>query len=283
MPDYFAAPADQDRVTRLLQRLAALRRGLPVATTEGALSRFKVSDAAFERRVRLLRGEEPLATLYLGASPGLRQSYARTAADEAVYAVELASHELPVEAEGWLDTELMALDPGSIRELELVDGVRLSRQGESWEAEGLDADRPFDPAAAEALAMRLGGLRIERLLGSEPPADLQATDPSLMLTARTDSGELVWSLWQRGEPEAYVLHRSDRPWYAELAEWNARPLIEAASPAALLEEPAREAAAEEPTGDPREAIEPAGRSGAPTGGAEVASGRRIEAADEVDP
>ncbi len=239
LPDYFAAPADGERIDSLLQRLATVQRGLPVATTEAAQPRFKVSETSFERRVRLYRGDETLATLYLGESPGLRQIYARTAADDAVYAVRLAAHELPVEAKGWLDPTLLAIEAGSIRELTLADGVRLRRNGESWDAEGLSADERFDPAAAEALAMRLGGLRVEQLLGSERPEDLGDTAPALMISARTEDGESVWSLWMRARSEAFVVHRSDRPWYAELADWSAEPLIEAAGRSALLrEEPA---------------------------------------------
>jgi hypothetical protein len=240
LPGYFDAPADNERLDGMLQRLAGIQRGLPVATTASARVRFKVDESEFERRLRLKHGEETLVTLYLGESPGLRQIYARTAEDDAIYTIALAAHELSVEAKGWLDASSLAVEAASIDELELADGIGLKRNGDSWEAEGVTTDEPFNPAAAEALAMRLGGLRIEQLLGTEPPDDLRDAEAALQLTARTRDGEFTWTLWRRPESEAYVLHRSDRPWYAELAGWNAEPLIEAAKPSALSRKEAPE-------------------------------------------
>lgn len=237
LPDYFDAPAADAEVARLLQRLSGVQRGLPIATTPGAAQRFKVDDQGFERRIRLYAGEEVRTTLYLGESPGRRQTYARPAHDAAVYAVELAAYEVPAKPESWLDAELMAVDARAIREIELPDGARLRRSEPGWQAEGLGTGaggERFDPAAAQALAMRLGGIRVERLIGTEPPAE----PPALTIDAGTAEDRFRWRLWRSDDAEGedgerYRLQRSDRPWVAELPAWSAEPLIEAARPSAL--------------------------------------------------
>ena len=83
LPGAFDAPADGPKVSALLDRLAALKRGLPIATSEAALKRFKVVDADFERRLVLSSGGKTLATVYFGSSPGLRKSDARLSPDKA--------------------------------------------------------------------------------------------------------------------------------------------------------------------------------------------------------
>src|SRR5579863_3265 len=67
LPTAYDAPADSNRVGTLLDHLATLKRGLPIATTEAALRRFKVVDDDFERRVVLGAGGKTLSTVYFGA------------------------------------------------------------------------------------------------------------------------------------------------------------------------------------------------------------------------
>src|ERR1700693_3170768 len=69
LPDAYDAPAESARVSSLLDRLVALKRGLPIATSESALRRFKVVDGDFERRLVLRAGDRLLGTVYFGSSP----------------------------------------------------------------------------------------------------------------------------------------------------------------------------------------------------------------------
>jgi len=63
LPDAYDAPAASARVSSLLDRLVALKRGLPIATSESALRRFKVVDGDFERRLVLRAGDRLLGDL----------------------------------------------------------------------------------------------------------------------------------------------------------------------------------------------------------------------------
>ena len=112
LPDNGGYPADKMRVDTLLSRLEGLQRGLPVATTSGALKRFKVSDESFERRVVLAHGDDTLATLYLGSSPGMHHVHARSSKDDAVYAVDFAVYEAPDKAADWEDKAILQFPAG---------------------------------------------------------------------------------------------------------------------------------------------------------------------------
>ena len=107
-------PADQVRIDTLLGRLEGLKRGLPVATSGGALKRFKVSDENFERRVTLAHGGDTLATLYLGSAPDMHHVNARTGKDDVVYAVEFASYEAPDKAADWEDKAILQVPQDDI-------------------------------------------------------------------------------------------------------------------------------------------------------------------------
>ena len=126
LPDNGGYPADRTQVDTLLSRLEGLQRGLPVATTRGALKRFKVSDESFERRVLLAHGDDTLATLYLGSSPGMHHVHARTGKDDAVYSVDFAVYEAPDKAADWEDKAVLQFPQDSLERID-VAGLTLHR------------------------------------------------------------------------------------------------------------------------------------------------------------
>ena len=126
LPDNGGYPADRTQVDTLLSRLEGLQRGLPVATTRGALKRFMVSDESFERRVLLAHGDDTLATLYLGSSPGMHHVHARTGKDDAVYSVDFAVYEAPDKAADWENKAILRVPQDDIVSIE-VAGLMLHR------------------------------------------------------------------------------------------------------------------------------------------------------------
>ena len=72
-------PADQQRVVSLVDTLAGLKKGWPVATSSEAAERFKLTEANHVRRVALKSGEDELGTLLIGSSPTYRQAHIRAA------------------------------------------------------------------------------------------------------------------------------------------------------------------------------------------------------------
>ncbi len=240
LPGYFDAPASASKVQSLLDRIAKVRRGFPIATTQDALKRFKVAPDTYERHLLVSQDGKTLTSLYLGSSPGLRKADARTAADDAVYTVELATYEMPVKASDWLDPELLKRDPDSLASLALTwpggAGLALERDSAkgdhpkpTWKSEGLPAGQSLDPTRAEALVQAVSGLRVDGVLGTQVKPEWQQDQPDLTLRLRNQKGEEVtWTLSKPKTGDFQVLKASDRPWYLELKQWSAKPLLDAA-------------------------------------------------------
>jgi len=263
LPGYFDAPADSRRVDDLVARLAGIKRGLPVATSAEALSRFKVADDDFERRLVLSAGDKSLATIYLGKSPGLRKSDARTAGEQAVYAIELASFDLPTEPQRWLDDALVKADTASLAEIELAadggekivlqraqaapnDGaakapaqgdttIVAGKEAPAWQLASPPPDKRLDEAAVKALVAAIDGVRVDQVLGTEAKAVWQQDKPELQVVLKDEKGKSVeWTLSKAEKGEYQVLKASDKPWYVQLKPWTANPLLLAAAPEKLL-------------------------------------------------
>ncbi|HHH48377.1 MAG TPA: DUF4340 domain-containing protein [Gammaproteobacteria bacterium] len=220
-------PADADKVTRLLERLQGLRHGLPVATSSSALKRFKVAEDDFERRIRLAAGDDIVATLYVGTSPGVRRGHLRRDGDDAVYALEFASYDVPLKREDWEDKAILALPREEIATIQVAD-LTLRPQGDTgWAAQGLADNEALDIEAAGELADKLAELRIGAVLGREKQADYALDKPVLQLTVTRKGGESIdYQLGKRDHD--YVLKASSREEYFRLPGYTGDALVEAA-------------------------------------------------------
>jgi hypothetical protein len=253
LPDAGNFPADAGQIDTLLSRIEGLQRGLPVATSSGALTRFKVSDESFERRVTLAHGDDTLATLYLGSSPGMHHVHARTGKDDAVYAVDFAVYEAPDKAADWEDKAILQIPQDSLGTIE-VAGLTLHRTpaapadkpakgGEgkpatpaTWRIDGLGAGEVVNQAGAQDLAGKLASLRIGAVLGTEAKPDYGLDKPALTLSVtRTDGGKQEYQLGPTGKEGYAVLKSSARPEYFRLPSYTADALIKAAGRAQLVQ------------------------------------------------
>jgi len=249
-------PADTKQVEQLLERLADLKSGTPVATTSGAQQRFKVNDNSFERRITLAQGTETLAKLYLGSSPGVRRILARAEGQDAIHSVKMAAYDVPVKNSGWEDKTILQVPKKDISVIE-IGGLRLEQETPEdipvveknsenqsdiieskppvWKAKGAQGNRDLKVGAADTLAELLAELRFDRVLGLEASVDYGMETPLLEVTlTRKGGGTLTYRLGKSPDTEEYALKVSSRPEYFRLAGYLAKPLIEAVALEQLL-------------------------------------------------
>lgn len=257
----FDVPANAFKVDDLIGKLSGVKRGLPIATSREALQRFKVDDDNFERRISLGANGKTLTTVYLGDSPGVRKSDARTANDQAVYVVELPTYELPVSTDQWFKSDLLKVSTDKLAEIDFdaatAHGLKLTHAAassdakdqskataDSWQAKGLARDQQLDNARAEALATELANLTVSTVLGQTAKPEWQTDHPLLELTLKDKQGHtqtLSLSKLNDGKQndgkqdtsDTYVLKSSSRPWYFGVTSSEAKSLLDASNPATL--------------------------------------------------
>ncbi|MBF0370407.1 MAG: DUF4340 domain-containing protein [Magnetococcales bacterium] len=260
LPDHFGFPADSDKVEALLSRLAALRHGLPVATTASALQRFKVSEDAFERRIILHQGEGVAGTLYFGTSPGLRRIHARGDGDDGVFSVKMALHDAPFEAERWENKRILTFPEEEVTGLEL-SGLTLTRDPESdvvvdsdveggeensdltppWQVVGLEGGETLRADQVDTLVRKLANLSIDRVLGLEAKAAYGLDAPALTLSiTRRGQGESHYQVSGPLEGSFHVVKTSNRPEYFRIPQYAGETLLENAARNQLVASPVGE-------------------------------------------
>jgi hypothetical protein len=153
-------PADQSKVTSMLSKLEAMQAPWPVANSAESAQRFEVSESNYQREVRLLNGEEVLAKLYLGTSPGYQRVHARRSSQDDIFSVALSNFELPTAVDGWMDKGLLAIDSDLesivLRITETGENHSLVNSEEGW----LYNDGAADQSTSATYAGRFKTLRV---------------------------------------------------------------------------------------------------------------------------
>ena len=265
LPDHFNFSASTSKVDAMLARLKGLEYGMPVATTVGALKRFKVSADLFERRITLKKGDEELAQVLLGTSPGVRRVHARVEDDEAVYSVDFAVHEVPVQVAEWEEKNILQIPELEMETIQVAD-LSLIRQvvtapsdstapvtempevpelpevtkigTPSWHATGLQAEESLKHDAVEKLFKTVANLRIKKVLGLTQEERYGLKTPKLRFSVtRKGQDAIEYQLGEQEGGEAFVVKVSTRPEYFEIAKYMGNSLVEGAARDALVQKP----------------------------------------------
>ncbi len=218
-------PANQGKITGLLDKLKELKTSFPVATSESAYERFKLADDDFERHITLEQDGKALGSLYLGSGAGARRTHARYGDDPAVYALNIGAYDAPGELGEWLDKGVLQLKADALKtvtlgevEVEKVDGV--------WKVNKLPAGKLLDQKAIDDCLSPLLSLRFDKLLGKEAKLDYGLEEPELALKLTHTDGEREFQIGKFKDGDHYVLKTSDRPEYLQLAAYAVKPLLE---------------------------------------------------------
>lgn len=217
-------PAADFKVDELLDKLAKIQKRLPVATSERAAARFKVAHDDFERRLTLEGEGGPLASVYLGDSPGFRRLFVRADEDQAVYEAEFALYDASQKADDWTDKTYLHLTADDIQALQLPD-ARLELKDETWVLADAAPEDELDQESVKEALRTLSALDFRTVSVPSDQADTPSDTPELTIGIKLTSGETrELKLYKAAEGESRTLEVSDRPYRFELSEYAAEGL-----------------------------------------------------------
>jgi hypothetical protein len=214
IPKHFSAPVDKIKMDTLLGKLAALKQGFVVATSDDAASRFKVGDGAFNDHVTVKGEEKTLADFYVGTSPAFRQVHARRSDSKDIVIVDLDAYEFATSPDQWLDRSLMKVHEDDLSALEF-DGVTLRKERDGWRLDGLGEDESPNKTGIDALIVKVSGLLIEDVLDPHTVSGLFAK-PAYHFVAVSKDGKKVQYEFAKIDENSYALKTSDTEVYGKV-------------------------------------------------------------------
>jgi len=100
-------PAAGFKVDSVIESLSKAAGGWPVANTEPTRERFEVTEENHQRHLVAKAGDDTVADVYLGTSPGYRKTHARRVGEDEIYAIGFSNYEAGVKAGDWLERSLL--------------------------------------------------------------------------------------------------------------------------------------------------------------------------------
>jgi hypothetical protein len=219
-------PADSKRLQGVLDSLAAMKRDWPAANTADAAERFKVSAKAFQREISLSRGDNVLAKLYLGTSPGATKIYARVDGEDDIHIIPYSTFDVVTNRLAWIDRDILKRSVDDIAAVTLP-GTELKRSDDGeFVLNGLAKNQQTDAKKARELVEKVAALPIQDGLGKQNKPEFGQQNPKAVLKLSLKDGKAVtYTVSKHKEKDYYVLKSSEREEYLAVPTQELDPVL----------------------------------------------------------
>lgn len=128
--NYENLPADQELLERFFNDLKSMEVLWPVASSELAAERFKVTEARATNTLTFYQGDTVLATLYKGTTAEWRTVHVRMNDDAEIYTIPIELHRFNSTPIDWFDKKLLAVK-GDIERVSTTH-FSLEKRDDQW-------------------------------------------------------------------------------------------------------------------------------------------------------
>jgi len=226
-------PIEAGKVDTMLDKLSDLKFGLPIATSDDALGRFKVAEKDFERHLQLKKSDDTLAQIYVGSGAGARKSHVRNSDQDAVYTAAIGSYDIPASLDDWQDKGILLINSDTVKKIE-VNGLTLDMVESSdvddktkvWTVTDLEAGKVLDQQAVRDALSPLVNMRWNQILGKSAKPEYGLEKAKLALKLSHEKGERSYLFGKLKDSEDYVLKVTDRPEYFQISSFTAKNIVE---------------------------------------------------------
>jgi len=211
LPNQSGFPASRSKLEDLESQLFEITRPWPAGSTMAAARQFEVADNNYRSKISFFSGENQLAALYFGTSPGFRKVHARLAGEEVTYSLDLHAHEITAESNPWLNRQLLRIPREDLQELRINDIALRIVDGEV-ELEDIPADKQLDSQRAESILRVASGINFSELIGdTEHERYFSPAEATLSYTIVTTEGNEITVAYKKEGEEDILLQSSSYP------------------------------------------------------------------------
>lgn len=237
LPEADDYPLLADKVTAVLDKIAALKADRVVTETAGSHKRLRVADDDFERLVSYEMEDGAVHEFYLGSAPSYGATHIRAKGDDRVALTgELTAYDLTLDVTAWADRAYLTIPKEDVVAITVENAqgtLEFRRDGETWGFADPAEGQEFDAAKFQTLLSRAVSVSMVAPLGKTEKADYGLAEPSAIVTLTTeseDAGAKTYTLSvgaQLGEEEGYAAKSSESAYYVRVAAFAAEEFIEA--------------------------------------------------------
>ena len=228
LPDADGFPVDSEKVTSLLENLAAVDTSRPVTSTAASHERLQVAENDYSKKVEI-ETDSKLYFLFVGSSPRANATHARLLGQDKVYLTgDISGWDVQSQAGSWIDVTLLSVPVDEITNLSLANQhgqFELLKDGDNWIVDGVDApgsEEQFNQANLRSLVSQVSNLRMVEPLGKTERPDYGLDNPSAVITFTQNNdltGEKVFEIkvGAKGDDNNYIVISSESDYYVKIS------------------------------------------------------------------
>lgn len=232
LPEADDYPAQADKITPLLEKIAGLTTRRLVTRTEASHKRLQVAADDFVRRIDFETTDGTKHTLYLGSSPSYGATHFRVEGrNETFLTNEITTWQTNATAASWIDTTYLRINPADITKMTLENGngtfTFVKDDEDKWTMAGLSGDETVDETKVSALVRRAAAITMIRPLGKEEQPDYGMDKPNAVVRFETANGPITLRVGALNpEDNSYVVISSESPYYVRVSKYIVDDLVE---------------------------------------------------------
>ncbi|MGC9349687.1 MAG: DUF4340 domain-containing protein [Anaerolineae bacterium] len=232
LPNAGNYPADETKITPLLEKLAALETDTVVTRTDASHKQLQVAEDDFLRRIDFETASGDVHTIYLGKAPRYTAAHMRVGGQSETYlTTDLATWEFNTSANNWIESSYTSIDQETLETvtLENANGTfTFVKDGDNWVLTDLEEDEEMAPGEADSIVRNASTMRILRPLGKEEEEAYGLDEPAAVVTLETADGgvHVIKAGAQDPEDNGYVVKYSDSPYYVRVQEYSVQAMVE---------------------------------------------------------
>ena len=235
-------PANGERLTEIVGKLAAIQTSRLIAQTAASHKRLQVADDDFLRRINLTRSDGTVETLFVGSSPNAQGTHVRRSGEEETYLTgAVQSWEVGTLMSSWIDTAYVTLAQEDVNRVVVENGngrLEFARVSESeWELAEMGEGNVFNQTAFTTILNRLTNLSMNAPLGKVAQAGYGLNAPQATVTILTNDDTFTLTIGAKDEAtDSYTAKWSASEYYVSVSSFSVEQLT-TAIPTDFIQQP----------------------------------------------
>jgi hypothetical protein len=231
LPDADDYPAQANKITPILEKIAGLTTARLVTRTDASHKRLQVSPNDFVRHIEFETADGDTHDLYLGSSPSYGATHFRVDQQSETYLVsDLSAWDVSATATTWIDIAYLNIPQDDITKatLENANGVFVFVRDEegNWTMDGLAEGETLAETKVASTIRQASWFNMTTPLGKEEQPSYGMDVPNAVATVETaDKTVTLWVGAQDPQDNSYVVISSESPYYVRVSEYSVQSLV----------------------------------------------------------
>lgn len=213
LSDKFDFPADQEKVSRMLEGIFTPSELRLVGKSKNALIKYKLTDKDFVEKVSVTSANNKTDTLLLGDTPEFKKIYVRNEKSQDSFITSLSKFDLGTDVSSWYKKNFLGFTKELVKKISF-NSFSLIKDKDDFNVENLKEGETLDKEKLDFLINKLFSLSFTDIQSSEK---VQLEAPDFKIEVLREDGQTITLSFKKLQ-DKFLLKVTNMPWDFEISK-----------------------------------------------------------------